>query len=177
MTFFSVLMVLLVSVVLIQFRFVYNRRQLSKQTWRSLLLRIKPVNIEGLRAIAECYLQPDKDQLRLEPAEMWKIVGGLDGILRLRSNASAMLDLAVFAERWNQAEGPVISEMIRRDAIRLKWAITRIQLTFLFQVGFLRAPFHIQEAVSSYYLIRSRLLGLYQNSRSGLLPYFAAAAL
>jgi hypothetical protein len=175
MTFLLLLLALLVSVAVIQLRFAYRHRQLAKRSWRELLAQIEPVDIHGLRMIAECYLQPDKNQLRLEPTDMWTIVGGLDGISRLRSNAAAMLDLAVFAERWNQAEGPVVSEMIRRDAVRLKKAVTRIQLIIFFQLGFLRAPFHLQEAASSYYLIRSRLLGLYQNSHTGLSSRLAAA--
>jgi hypothetical protein len=175
MTFLLVLLALLVSVAVIQLRFTYRHRQLAKRGWREVLAQIEPVDIEGLRAIAECYLRPDKDQLRLQPIDMWTIVGGLDGISRLRSNAAAMLDLAVFAERWNQEEGPVVSEMIRRDAVRLKRAATRIQLIFFFKLGFLRAPFHLLEAASSYYLIRSRLLGLYKNSHPGLSSHLAAA--
>jgi len=77
---------------------------------------------------------------------MWKIVGGLEGINQLRANATIMLNLAVFAERWNCEQGPVISEMIRRDVLRLNGAVLRVQLAFFFRFGFVRAPFHLQEA-------------------------------
>jgi hypothetical protein len=171
----SVLLSLFVPVVVIQIRFAYRRRQLQRQSWYAVLSRIQPVDVAGIRAVADCYLNPSQNQLRYEPNEMWMAIGELGGINRLKANAAAMIDLAVYAERWNQTEGPVISEMLRRDAVRLNRAVLRIQLMFLFQVGFLRAPFHIQEAASSYYLMRSRLLSLYENSHIGLLPGLTAA--
>ena len=159
----------------LQVRWAYRRRQLMAASWDIILERIEPVDLNGLRVIAECYLQPDKDQLCIQPDEMWSIVGGLDGISRLKANAAAMLDLAVFAERWDDAHGRVVSELIRRDAVRLNNAVTRLELAYIFQFWFIRAPFHIQEAAASYYLIRSRLLNLYQNCHAGLYPRLAEA--
>lgn len=169
------LVAMLVGVAGYQIRFAMRRRRLAAKSWDEVLGRVEAVDIEGLRAIADCYLQPDKDQLRIEPSAMWEMMGGLEGIARLKANADVMLELAVFAERWNGDQGPVISEMMRRDAVRLRSAITRVQLAFLFHFGFLRAPFYLQEASASYYLMRSRLLGLYQNSHIGLVPRLEAA--
>ena len=175
MMFLVLLVAMLVGVGGYQIQFAVRRRKLASRSWEEVLGRVEAVNIEGLHAIADCYLQPDKDQLRIEPGSMWEMVGGLEGMTRLKSNAAVMLELAVFAERWNGDQGPVISEMMRRDAVRLRSAVTRVQLVFLFQLGFLRAPFYLQEASASYYLMRSRLLGLYHNSHVGLLPRLEAA--
>ncbi len=175
MMFLVLLVAMLVGVAGYQIRFAVKRRRLAARSWEEVLGRVEAVNMEGLRAIADCYLQPDKDQLRIEPDSMWEMVGGLEGIARLKSNAAVMLELAMFAERWNGDHGPVISEMMRRDAVRMKRAVTRVQLVFLFHLGFLRAPFYLQEASASYYLMRSRLMGLYQNSHAGLVPRLSAA--
>ncbi len=175
MMFLMLLVAMLVGVAGYQIRFAMRRRRLAARSWEDVLGRVEAVNIEGLRAIADCYLQPDKDQLRIEPSTMWEMMGGLEGIARLKANAAVMLELAVFAERWNGDQGPVISEMMRRDAVRLRSAVTRVQMVFLFHFGFLRAPFYLQEASASYYLMRSRLLGLYQNSHVGLVPRLQAA--
>jgi hypothetical protein len=153
----------------------YRRRKFAARSLEDILVNLQPVNLDGLRSIADCYLHPGKDQLRIEPNEMWEIVGGLKGIEQLKQNARIMLDLAVFAERWNWEQGPVISEMIRRDATRLNRAVIRLELAFVFHLGFVRAPFHLQEATSSYYLIRGRLLGLYQMSHIALVPQLEAA--
>lgn len=152
-----------------------RRRMFLGRSWESVLAKLEPVDVEGLRRIAESYLNPGKDQLSIEPPQMWDMIGGLRGLHRLHSNAAIMLDLAVFAERWNWEQGPVISEMIRRDVARLNSAVRHIELAFVYQFGFVRAPFHIQEAVSSYYLLRGRLLGLYEASHAGLLPRLEAA--
>jgi hypothetical protein len=174
MSFLVLLLAVVVPFFVIQLRFVYRRRRLLSQTWGMVLDRVEYVNFRGVKAIADRYLQPDHEQLRLSPGEMWEMVGGLVGVGRMRANAEAMLDLAVFAEQWNAGEGPVVSEMIRRDGVRLKRAVTQIQLAYLYRVGFVRTPFHVQEAAAAYYLMRSRLIGLYQNSQMTLVPRLEA---
>ncbi len=159
----------------VQLRWVFARRRLLARSWDEVLEAVEHVDFMGVRTVAQCYLQPDKDQLRVEPNEMWTLLGGLEGINRMQKNAAAMLDLAVYAERWNDTEGPVIAEMIRRDAARLQSAVTRIQLTFFLGFGFVKAPFHVQEAAATYYLMRSRLLGLYANGHAALVPRLAEA--
>jgi len=170
MTSFFVLLSLLIPVLVLQVKWFYRRRQIDRASWQAILSRVHPVNLDGLRAIAECYPHSAEAPLRIEPAEMWKIAGGLEGIAHLKANATAMLELAIYAERWSQTEGVGVAEMIRRDAVRLNKAITRVQLDFLLHFGSARATFHLQEAASSYDLIRSRLLGLYNNSQIKLVP-------
>ena len=175
MMIFAMLACLFLFLVVYQVSFVLRRRALAALSWDEVIARIEPLDLDGIRSIADHYLHPDRDQLSIEPATMWEMVGGLDGLTRMRSNAAVMLELAVYAERWNEDEGPVVSEMIRRDAVRLNRAVTRIEITLLSRLGFVRAPFHLQEVSASYYLIRSRLLGLYRNSHAGLLPRLEAA--
>ena len=175
MTIFVLLACVFLAVIAYQVRFAVRRRSLASRTWDEVLARVAPVDLEGVRSIAECYLRPDRNQLCIEPAAMWEIVGGMEGLSRMRANAAVMLELAVFAERWNEQDGPVVSEMIRRDAIRLNHALTRIELTFLSRLGAVRAPFHLQELSASYYLMRRRLFALYQTSHAGLLPRLEAA--
>ena len=158
-----------------QASFVLRRRRLENRSWEDVLTRVQPIDLVGVRSIANCYLHPDRHQLSIEPATMWEMIGGLEGLSRLRANAAVMLELAVYAERWNEEEGPVIAEMIRRDAVRLNRAVTRIELTLISQIGRVRAPFYLQEISASYFLMRSRLLGLYQNSHVALLPRLEAA--
>jgi hypothetical protein len=166
---------LLASIAFVQLRFAYRRRELSKRSWQTILALVEPVDVAGLRRISDNFLDPDRAQLLLEPHQMWAIVGGLEGVARLRSNAAALLDLAVYAEGWNRVESRIIAEMIRRDAVRVRKAVWRIQLAFLFQREVARTPFHLQEAASAYYLMRCRLLALYENSHAGLLPRLAEA--
>ncbi len=166
---------LLVMIAAYQVRFVVRRRRLSNRSWQEIFARLEPIDLAGVRAIAACYLQPDKDQLSVEPATMWESVGGFEGLARLRANAAVMLELAVYAERWNEEQGPVIAEMIRRDAVRLNRAVTRIEVSLVSNLGWVRAPFYLQEVSAAYFLMRGRLLGLYQSAHAGLLPQLEAA--
>lgn len=150
-----------------------KRSWLAKRGWDELLGRVEAIDTESLIRIADVYFHPGSKQLRIEPSEMWEAVGGVGGLGRLYGNADAMLSLAQYAERWNDENGRVISEMMRRDAMRVKRAVVRVQVAYLFQLGMAFSPFHLQEAISSYCLMRGRLLGMYADAHVGLLPRLA----
>ena len=166
---------LLIPLLVIQTRFVLRKRDLARQTWDEVLSRVEEVNLAGLKEIADLYLKPDKDQLRIAPNEMWKTVGGLKGLGHLQSNADAMLSLAMFAEQWHSTDGRIVSEYMRRDAARLKKSIARVEVSLLYGFGIVRAPFALQEAIATYILMRGRLLGLYGVAHGGRLPALEAA--
>ena len=169
----AALIVVLIAFAATQGRFFLRRRRLRRMRWDELVARVQPVNVDGVASIAENFLRPSKDQLRMEPGEMWEMVGKLKGMEAMRSNADAMLELAQFASRWNVVEGRIVSEMIRRDAVRLKRAIVQIELAMFFQLGSVFAPFQLQEAAACYHLMRGRLLGLYEVAHVGLYPRLA----
>lgn len=173
--FLSLLFLSFAAVAGVQVRWVYRRRRLMAESWDTVLGRAERIDLDGVRTVAECYLQPDRNQLRVETDVMWDLLGGLEGLGRLQKNAGAILDLAVYAQRWNDTEGAVVAAMIRRDAVRLQRAVTKAQIAALLGFGFVKAPLHIQEAAATYYLMRSRLIGLYENSHVALLPRLEAA--
>ncbi len=168
------LLSLFAAVMTYQLHFAARRRRPAR-AWQELVAKLERVNLDGLQLIANCYLRPDAEQLRLEPPVMWELVGGDEGVKRLSTNATLMLELAIVAEQWNQIEGAIVAEMLRRDAIRLRRAIRHIRLGMLWSGGGVSAVFHLQEAVSSYCLMRGRLLGLYQNAHIALIPQLEAA--
>lgn len=161
---------------------VYSQRKSIKLTgtgWNELVEQIEQVELGGLRAVAQDYLDPKENQTRIEPEELWKLVGGHEGLRRMRSNAELMLALAAHAQHWNFQEATIVGERMRRDSLRLRRAVLRIELGLL-RYSLLRrfslyAPFHLQEAAGAYYLMRQRLLALYATSHSGRHPLLAAA--
>lgn len=166
---------LLLVVAGVQLRFVFRRRAQQKLTWNALVARLEPLNFTDLERIAKAYLEPRGNQLELQPQAMWRLLGGADGLPRLRRNAEVMIDLAVFVQRWNFDDATVVAEIMRRDAARLQKAITQIEMAMLLRRGNLRIPFYIHEASAAYYLMRQRLLALYETSHAGLLPRLAQA--
>lgn len=170
----AALLLLLVFAALYQLRFAARRRR-PAQTWQEILVRLEQVNTEGLQSIADGYLHPDGKQGRLEPPLMWELVGGDEGLKRMGVNAGLMLELAALAEQWNETEGIIVGEMLRRDALRLRRAVRRIRWGMLWDGAGRSAAFQLEEAASAYWLMAGRLLGLYRVAHAGALPALEAA--
>lgn len=161
---------------------VYTQRSAIKLTargWDDLLRKLEHVDTAGLKAVAQDYLDPTENQTRLQPEELWKLLGGHEGLLRMRSNAGLMLALAAHAQQWNFEEATIVGERMRRDSLRLRKAVMRVEFGllryYLLRRFCVHAPFHLQEAAGAYYLMRQRLLALCLTSHAGRYTNLAAA--
>lgn len=157
------------------FRTQRTASRLSSLSWEELLARLEPVGNEGVTAVALEYLQPAKNQLGMEPSELWTQIGGEEGLARMRRNAQVLLALAAYAQRWNFHEGVIVAERMRHDGVALRRAASRITLGMSWGVGKARGAFYVHEAASAYYLMRERLLALYESSHAGRYPALASA--
>ena len=90
-------------------------------------------------------------------------------------NVETMLALAHYAERWNPAESAVVAERMRRDAVSLRRAVFMLSLGMMVGNSSVYGPFDLQEAASAYYLMRERLLALYETNHAGRYERLAAA--
>ncbi|HEY6847092.1 MAG TPA: hypothetical protein VI320_12830 [Terracidiphilus sp.] len=151
-----------------------SMRRLVDADWDTLVARIQPVPFESLETVALDNLQPGPRQLQLDPDEIWKLVGGLDGLKRMNHNADLMIQLAAYVRVWNFDEAVIVAERIRQDAIILKRALHRIKLQGVFRAYRLRMPFYAHQGASAYYLMTRRLLALYETNQYILYPRLAA---
>lgn len=149
--------------------------RVARLDWDDLVSRIKPVPFAGVSAVALDYLQPRKGQTRIETDELWTLIGGYDGIRRMYDNAAILLALAAYAQRWNPGESVIVVERMRRDGLLLRRVTQRLFLRYVFGSHHMRGPFSVQEATSAYYLMRERLLALYETSHAGRYERLAAA--
>ena len=151
--------------------------RVDRRSWADLVAALKPIDFEQVRFVARDFLDPREGQLSFEPPEMWVMLGGKSGLRRMRENAEIMLQLAAHAQQWNFDEGVIVTERIRRDALRLRQSVRRVEMAIALHSILRRSttliPFHLHEAASSYYLMRQRLLALYQTSHAGLYPRLA----
>jgi hypothetical protein len=154
----------------------------ARLDWKDMVLTLQPLDVESLDSVARDYLAPEANQLKLQPDEIWALAGGWIGVRRMRRNAEVMLALAAYTQRWNFDEGVVVTERMRRDALRLRRALWRLELNrvpllmrFLPRTWRWNAPFEVHEVASCYYLMRRRLLALYETSHAGLYPVLARA--
>jgi hypothetical protein len=143
--------------------------------WEDLVRAIEPIHARGLEIVALDHLQPHGNQLRLEPDEMWGLVGGLEGLKRMQHNADLMIALAAYVNRWNYAQSIIVAERIRHDSIQLKRALFRIKWNLYVRRSQVRVPFYLHQAASSYYLMTKRLLTLYETNQYMLYPRLSEA--
>lgn len=143
--------------------------------WNELVAKIQTLPSDGVTRVALNHLVPTKNQLELEPADMWELVGGLEGLQRMSDNATVLIALAAYAEQWNYDEGVIVAERMRRDGLAVRRAVRSIQVAMFFHIGMVRIPFQLHEAAGSYYLMKQRLLALYETSHAGLYPRLAHA--
>jgi hypothetical protein len=125
--------------------------------------------------VAVEYLNPGKLQIESEPDDSWNMIGRAEGLSRMRANSDVLIALATYAQRWNLDEGLVVAERMRRDGMALRRAVVGIGLGMTCGYGKRRVSSYVHEAASAYYLMRLRLLALYETSHAGRYPILAAA--
>lgn len=160
---------------LVAFLSYRKAKRFSGLSWEDLVAQLQPVETEGITAAAIEYLYPVRSQLGMEPNDIWERIGGVDGVARMRANADVLIALAAYAQRWNFDEGTIVAERMRHDGLAMRRATRRITIGLLLGYGRVRGPFYVHEAASSYYLMRQRLLALYETSHVGRYPDLAAA--
>ena len=95
---------------------------LRDKDWDELVQMLSPVHFRGLELVALDHIDPKGDQLKIEPGDMWTLLGGQDGLRCMKQNADVMIALAAYASRWNMVEASIVAERMRQDSIMLKRA-------------------------------------------------------
>jgi len=160
MTFTLLLLALAVSGPAAYFLASRKKTNLATLSWEDLVARLEPVSIDGVAKIAIDYLHPVRGQLAIEPNEMWSLIGGAEGLRRMQVNAEILIALAGLAQQWNFQGSAIVGERMRRDGLALRRASRKVS---------------VQEAASAYYVMRGRLLTLYQTSHAGRYQPLAVA--
>jgi hypothetical protein len=165
-----------ILVIIAAFAYAHaSGNRLRAVEWEELVRSLEPIHARGLEIVALDHLQPHGSQLRLEPEEMWGLVGGLEGLKRMQHNADLMIALAAYVNRWNYAQSIIVAERIRHDSIQLKRALFRIKWNLYVRRSQVRVPFYLHQAASSYYLMTKRLLTLYETNQYMLYPRLSEA--
>ena len=167
MSFFLTLLAVALVVGTLYVQALRKKDRLSGATWEQLVRQLEEVPMIGITKVALNYLQPSKSPLTIQTDEMWHLVGGAEGLKRMQTNAEVLLQLAAYAEQWNPQEGIIVGEMMRREALLLRRAVGKVHRGLIWGYGMKTGPFCVQEAASTYYLMRLRLLSLYEISHVG----------
>jgi hypothetical protein len=89
------------------------------------------MDFAGVSTVAVDYLTPHRGQIDLEPDRIWKLLGGYEGLRKMRENAEIMLALAAYAQQWNFEEATIVTERMRHDAALLRRAVRRVELSMI----------------------------------------------
>ncbi len=104
----------------------------------------------------------------LEPAQIWKLVGGLEGLEVLEANCTVLIDLAFYVQLW-YPEALVVAEQLRLSAREIEWHVGRLKGAQ--KTGKLESAFamYAQPAVATYYLMTRQILALYEQGSIAML--------
>jgi hypothetical protein len=154
----------------------YHRRsqESSQKNWERLLKRLTLVDRSSIAEVALDIIdesgQQRKDEASavLEPSQIWKLVGGLDGLEVLEANCAVLVDLAFYVQRW-YPEALVVAEQLRLSAREIEWHVGRLKSAQ--KTGKLESAFtmYAQPAVAKYYLMTRQVLALYEEGNLAML--------
>jgi hypothetical protein len=127
------------------------------------------IDREEVDAVALDAIEPsgkrrtDRLARELEPDEIWKRLGGLDGVKRLESNSQVLVEMASYLQR-TYPDAAAVAEELRLQAKELELYVGRLKMAD--EQGSLE--FHIatyaQNAAIAYYLMEQRLQELCQRA-------------
>jgi len=148
--------------------YYYRRSKKSSQkNWEGLLKRLTVVDRSSIAEVALDIIdesgqrRKDEDSAVLEPSQIWKLVGGLEGLEALEANCAVLVDLAFYVQQW-YPEAIVVAEKLRLSAREIEWHVGRLKSAQ--QTGKLENAFtmYAQPAVATYYLMTRQVLALYE---------------
>src|SRR5260370_41021245 len=110
--------VLIAVILVIGVRYALRLRASTKAEWEALLESLISIDRDGVDTVAldaiESSGQRRTDQLsrELEPNEIWKLLGGLDGVKKLESNSRVLVEMAAYLQR-SHPEAAAVAEQLR----------------------------------------------------------------
>ncbi|MGB8536425.1 MAG: hypothetical protein WCD57_08430 [Acidobacteriaceae bacterium] len=155
--------------------YYFQSRRSASASWEELLAKLTRIDRNKIAEVALDLVdesgQPKAadDAGSLDPLQVWKLTGGLEGLEVLERNSEVLIDLAFYVQQW-YPEALVIAERLRLDAGELKWHVERLKGAAQkgnLQISF---PFYAQRAVVSYYRMTRRVLRLYEAGNFSMLP-------
>ena len=137
---------------------VYSLRARKRRetTWDDLLQRLTRIDRDAIATIARDAEDDGSDEtlppggnFELGSDEIWRLLGGLEGLQVLENNCRVLVDIATYVQRY-YPEALVVAEQLRLNAREIEWHVGRLKGAA--QTGNLQASFadYAQRAVVTY---------------------------
>jgi hypothetical protein len=148
--------------------FYLKRSPASRETdWDQLLAQLTFIDRDSVHHIAldliddSGQLRTDEDAMSLHSPEIWRMIGGVQGLEVMEKNCAVLIDLAFYLQRW-YPEAMLLAEELRKNTREIQWHIDRLKNAVV--PGKAESEFadYARPAIAIYYLMTRRLLALYE---------------
>jgi hypothetical protein len=160
---------LIAVVLIVGLYYALRLRASTKSDWEALLGRLIAIDRAGVDTVALDAIEPsgqrrtDKLARELGPSEIWKLLGGIDGVKRLESNSSVLVEMAAYLQR-SYPEAASVAEELRLQAKELELYVSRLRMADEQSSLEFHIPTYAQNAAIAYYLMEQRLQALCQQT-------------
>lgn len=133
---------------------------------------LKAVNMERIALVALEY--PGLcDQT--EDLDMWSMIGGWGGLLKMHANTGLLMALAEQAKAWDSDASAAALERMREDILRIRQATWQTLYDRALARSLGVSNVHVHHAAKAYYHLTELLTDLYYHSPSRLYTHLDTA--
>lgn len=142
----------------------------AKMEWETLLSHLVVIDHDAVDKVALDAIHPcgtvrtDKQARELDPDEIWRLLGRLEGVLKLEKNSRILIEMASYLQR-SYPEASEIAEELRLHARELEYQVQHLRMAS--EQGSLE--FHIStyapNAAIAYYRMEKLLLELCERAK------------
>jgi len=176
----SVLFVVAVSVVvlcslIVGAYYLHRARRTREGSWENILKRLTYVDRSCVEDIALDIInengqqRTDDNSFMMEAQQIWRLIGGWDGLDALEANCLVLIDLAFYLQQW-YPEAFAVTQQLRLNAREIQGQISRLRIAD--KNGKLDSMITMfgQQAIATYYLMTQQVLDLYERLGVPMLP-------
>ena len=165
----QIVAVAIVALILGRWRANIGRR--NKQTWESLIARLRP-DWSG-RDLSDHFLW--KEGLNATPDETWERLDGARGLWAMYQNAKVIQEMADFASRNCESVDHMLLETLRSDAMQIRICVLMSLSKYAFSQASEGVRVNAFRAASMYTGMAARMTQLLQANAAMAVPDFVAA--
>lgn len=165
--FLSVIAIFLIALIAVAGFYWRKSRATGKAQWEQLIARYKFVDRDSIQQVAfdqidgSGWLRNDEAARSLNSSEIWKLIGGMQGLEILEANSAVLIDMARYLQRW-YPEAMTTAEQLRKGAEEIQWHVGRLKGAVRPEKVTSEFADYARPAIASYYLMTRRVLALYE---------------
>ena len=158
-----------VALYLVRWRNSVRRR--NRQSWDSLLARLRPD--WSARELSDHFLW--KEGLSATPEDAWQRMEGPKGLWVMYQNARVMMEMADFAANNSNNVDRLLLETLRSDAMQIRVCVLMALAQYAFTQASEGVRINAYRAAEMYMGMAARMTQLLQDQAAVIVPDFVAA--